>query len=125
MFCIKTVNFKRIINGFNTSRRSNFKITNSNNSFNSFSNFNNVCISSKSIIKNKNLEKPGTFEYSEEKMNYLEYLNDLTIPIVLCTGPTGSGKTYMACKRFFQDMTKNESFLHQIVRHQNGLLCLI
>jgi len=35
---------------------------------------------------------------SEEKLQYKRYLSDPMIPIVICTGPTGSGKTYMACK---------------------------
>ena len=35
---------------------------------------------------------------SEEKLQYKRFLSDPLIPIVICTGPTGSGKTYMACR---------------------------
>ena len=34
---------------------------------------------------------------SGNKCKYIEFLNDINKPITICTGPTGSGKTYVAC----------------------------
>jgi phosphate starvation-inducible PhoH-like protein len=45
--------------------------------------------SCKKIIKYEN--------YSDNKMNYIYELNGYK-PIVICTGPTGTGKTYLACQ---------------------------
>jgi phosphate starvation-inducible PhoH-like protein len=35
--------------------------------------------------------------FSPEKMEYIKNLRNDERPIVICTGPTGSGKTYLAC----------------------------
>jgi phosphate starvation-inducible PhoH-like protein len=48
-------------------------------------------------------------EYSPEKLEYLEYLNNWNTPILICTGPTGSGKTYLACSEGLKQLS-NKTF---------------
>jgi len=46
-------------------------------------------------------QKHGTKEVlrniSENKREYIRLLHDISKPILICTGPTGTGKTYLAC----------------------------
>ena len=48
-------------------------------------------------------------EYSTEKLEYLEYLNNDRVSILICTGPTGSGKTYLACSEGLKQLS-NKTF---------------
>ena len=47
---------------------------------------------------------------SENKAKYIEALNG-TKPIVICTGPTGSGKTFLACREALQQLKKYKKIL--------------
>jgi phosphate starvation-inducible PhoH-like protein len=38
-----------------------------------------------------------TVQLSENKLKYSKYLTNMEIPIIICTGPTGTGKTFSAC----------------------------
>ena len=88
----------------------------SNNNFkNTFCNVNELCInrvrqsSTNNIIPhcagdgdvriNNKVVSRSTFSdcFSLNKKNYIDLLRDSTKPIVICTGPTGSGKTYLSC----------------------------
>jgi phosphate starvation-inducible PhoH-like protein len=48
-------------------------------------------------INNMNTRYNDTSGFSKEKMEYITHLRNDECPIVVCTGPTGSGKTYLAC----------------------------
>jgi len=56
----------------------------------------NISKNNKSSGSNYKILPPQT-ELSANKKIYIESLLDQTKPIVICTGPTGSGKTYLAC----------------------------
>jgi len=53
--------------------------------------------------KRFNLPRKITFSSQE----YIEKLNNPT-PVLVCTGPTGSGKTYLACKEAVQQLKENK-----------------
>ena len=51
----------------------------------------------KQNTSNINQKYNDVSNFSPEKMEYIKNLRDNERPIVICTGPTGSGKTYLAC----------------------------
>jgi len=48
--------------------------------------------------------------YSENKLRYISELNG-SKPIVICTGPTGTGKTYLACQEAITQLSKYKKIL--------------
>lgn len=44
---------------------------------------------------------------TSSSQEYIEKLNNPT-PVLVCTGPTGSGKTYLACKEAVQQLKENK-----------------
>jgi phosphate starvation-inducible PhoH-like protein len=59
----------------------------------------------KSIIGNKQNVK-----YSENKLKYISELNGEK-PIIICTGPTGTGKTYLACQEGIKQLSDYRKIL--------------
>jgi len=47
---------------------------------------------------------------SENKLHYVEQLNN-DVPIVICTGPTGTGKTFLACHEGINQLEKYKKIL--------------
>jgi phosphate starvation-inducible PhoH-like protein len=47
---------------------------------------------------------------SENKLHYVEQLNN-EVPIVICTGPTGTGKTFLACHEAISQLEKYKKIL--------------
>jgi phosphate starvation-inducible PhoH-like protein len=45
---------------------------------------------------------------SGNKCKYIEFLNDINKPITICTGATGSGKTYVACDEGIKQLLDNK-----------------
>ena len=62
--------------------------------------------------KNKQFIKKeqSRLNYSENKMHYISELNNDT-PIVICTGPTGTGKTFLACQEGLKQLDKYKKIL--------------
>jgi len=59
---------------------------------------------------NKYSSSVKSLKLSENKRNYIEKLNDNT-PILICTGPTGTGKTYLACNEGLSQLDKYKKIL--------------
>jgi len=57
------------------------------------------------VISNKSTEN-----YSENKLRYISELNGDS-PIVICTGPTGTGKTFLACQEGIQQLKNYKKIL--------------
>ena len=53
---------------------------------------------------------PKLTNLSENKINYVNELNNDT-PIVICTGPTGTGKTYLACHEGINQLEKYKKII--------------
>jgi phosphate starvation-inducible PhoH-like protein len=53
----------------------------------------------------KRFNSPRKITYSSQE--YIEKLNNPR-PVLVCTGPTGSGKTYLACKEAVQQLKENK-----------------
>lgn len=47
---------------------------------------------------NKTIQCSWNNQESINKINYSKNLKDPNLPILICTGPTGTGKTYLSCK---------------------------
>ena len=62
-----------------------------------YNNYNNNGVNNQLKINNMNTMYNDTSGFSKEKMQYITHLRNDECPIVVCTGPTGSGKTYLAC----------------------------
>ena len=65
------------------------------------------------VIINKVVnKKPSKYStnYSENKLKYISELNGEK-PIVICTGPTGTGKTYLACEEGLSQLNKYKKIL--------------
>ena len=65
----------------------------------------------KNIFSKRNIFITKTSEnYSKNKLNYLCELNG-SLPIVICTGPTGTGKTFLACQEGINQLHKYNKIL--------------
>ena len=50
--------------------------------------------------------------YSENKLKYISELNGEK-PILICTGPTGTGKTYLACEEGINQLNKYKKITYK------------
>jgi len=64
------------------------------------------------IVNKIVIKKPSNYStnYSENKLKYISELNGEK-PILICTGPTGTGKTYLACEEGINQLNKYKKIL--------------